>query len=365
MRPVKVILLFVWFIYIIISGCQELYDGDNIQSSQKIPVFQGAITDDPGPYTVTIYWATAYNASLPAPIGNARVYILDNFGNIELLKQTSIGTYVTAANGIRGITGRKYTLRVLLSDKSLYESVPTMLYPKTNIDSIYSEIGYTDIVNTEQDGSIVTEHIDGLNVFVDVITDKNNTDYFKFDCLYFTQNTHSLIPKGPSNGPPPIIYCRNLSISSDISQVESTIADGDKQIIKKKSLAFLPYYVDLSGTSTTTPVLNVGWLVSATLSSISSEAYKYYFSISEQLNASARMFDPIPSQIKGNMHCVTDSTRVALGLFEVTSQTTRNIAFSWAPGMTKINRVNVNEIGPLNDSCDTNFTPSYWIDFAK
>jgi len=65
------------------------------------------------------------------------------------------------------------------------------------------------------------------------------------------------------------------------------------------------------------------------------------------------------------MHCVTDSTRVALGLFEVTSQTTRNIAFSWAPGMTKINRVNVNEIGPLNDSCDTNFTPSYWIDLRN
>jgi hypothetical protein len=130
-------------------------------------------------------------------------------------------------------------------------------------------------------------------------------------------------------------------------------------------LVFLPYNVDLSGTDSSTPVLNVGWIVSATLSSISSEAYKYYFSISEQLNAGARMFDPIPSQIKGNMRCITDSTRIALGLFEVTSQTTKNIAFRWAPSVKEINVVNVNDIGPLTDECDTNFTPSYWENFSR
>jgi hypothetical protein len=109
--------------------------------------------------------------------------------------------------------------------------------------------------------------------------------------------------------------------------------------------------------------MNTGWIVSVTLSSISSEAYKYYYSISKQLNAGARMFDPIPSQITGNMKCVTDSTRIALGLFEVSSQTTKNIAYRWAPTEKKITYVNVNDIGPLNDECDTSFTPSYWINF--
>jgi hypothetical protein len=364
----KFILLVVWLLSIIISGCQEPYDGENLQNIKKIPVFQGAITDDPGPYTVTVYWASAYNSSLPVPVGDAKVYILDDFKILETLSEVSGGIYRTAANGIRGKVGTKYHIRVKMGDGSIYESAPTMLYPKTNIDTIYSEKGSIDAVSKDEDGNIITRHIDGLNVYSNVIASKNNSAYYKFDFLYITQTTHSPKPKptdpAPS-GPPPIIYCRSVSVSSGISQVKSVIAEGNNLIIKKNSLVFLPYNVDLSGTDSSTPVLNVGWIVSATLSSISSEAYKYYFSISEQLNAGARMFDPIPSQIKGNMRCITDSTRIALGLFEVTSQTTKNIAFRWAPSVKEINVVNVNDIGPLTDECDTNFTPSYWENFSR
>jgi hypothetical protein len=361
MKLSKYILLIVLVAGIVISGCQELYDGDTLQNVQRIPVFQGAITDDPGPYTVSIYWASAYNSSQPpTPISDAKVFILDNFKTNQPVKKVSGGIYKTDPN-FRGIVGRIYRLRVFMSDGNVYESVPSMLYPKTSFDSIYSEPGFINSINTDVDGNISTTRVDGLNVYAEVIADKNNTNYYKFDCLYILQTTHSPLPKG---GPPPVIYCRSLAMES-IYQVEPTIDEGNKQIIKKKPLVFLPYHWDLTGTDSTTPIMNAGWIVSATLSSISPEAFKFYLSISEQLNAGAKMFDPIPSQIKGNMHCTTDSTRVALGLFEVTSQTTKNLAFSWYPGEKSITVANVNDIGPLEDECDTGFMPSYWVSFYK
>lgn len=43
--------------------------------------------------------------------------------------------------------------------------------------------------------------------------------------------------------------------------------------------------------------------------------------MNEQLNAKSRLYDQLPTQLTGNMHCLNDSSQVVLGFFEVSSYT--------------------------------------------
>ena len=134
-------------------------------------------------------------------------------------------------------------------------------------------------------------------------------------------------------------------------------------MIKRHNLGFLPYSFDPRPQNDTTgPILPKGWIVSTTAFSIQKDAYEYYSSVVKQLEAEERMFDPVPSQVKGNIHCLSDTTKLVLGLFEVASKTTRHTAFNWGTGWSEYTILNLPEYkAPVVDSCQDSIMPDFWI----
>ena len=49
-------------ILLFISSCQEVFTDDDIINNQKILVVQGEVTDNPGPYKITLRYASDFGS---------------------------------------------------------------------------------------------------------------------------------------------------------------------------------------------------------------------------------------------------------------------------------------------------------------
>lgn len=106
------------------SNCQKIITVD-LNEAAPLIVIEGLITDQPGPYTVTISKSGSYfNQPVLPPVTGAEVIINNNAGIIDTLKEIMPGIYLTSKT--KGIPGRTYTLKVLSENKE-YTGTSTML----------------------------------------------------------------------------------------------------------------------------------------------------------------------------------------------------------------------------------------------
>jgi Domain of unknown function (DUF4249) len=145
---------------IIIGSCVDRIS-IQIPNETSVLVVDGLITDEPGPYTVQLTRAANLDSDLTFRkfVTAKSVTILDDLGNSELLKEVELGIYKTNVNGIRGVVGRAYHVRIETRDGKIFESVPEKIKPVGKIDSVYYEFGVRQPFNEQAVG--------GFNVFVD------------------------------------------------------------------------------------------------------------------------------------------------------------------------------------------------------
>ena len=118
----------------LLASCQKVIDL-KVKDADKQYVVEGNITDQPGPYTVTISQTTAFNVSYTFQgVGGATVTIRDDAGNSETLQEVEKGVYQTAM--LSGVEGRTYDLRISLGEKT-FTSTSTMPH-RVSFDSLYT-----------------------------------------------------------------------------------------------------------------------------------------------------------------------------------------------------------------------------------
>jgi hypothetical protein len=105
----------------------------NVDLNEAAPqiVIEGLISDNPGPYTVTISKSGSYfDQSVLEMVPGAQVIINDDTGVTDTLKELITGVYYTKMT--RGVPGRTYTLKVISGDQE-YDGSSTM-FSHVNID---------------------------------------------------------------------------------------------------------------------------------------------------------------------------------------------------------------------------------------
>ncbi|MGA2623381.1 MAG: DUF4249 domain-containing protein [Bacteroidota bacterium] len=116
-------------------ACQKVINVDLNSADPRI-VIEGSISDQSGPYFVTLSQTVNFDEANVFPsIRDANIVISDNLGNSESLIETSPGTYRTSS--MQGVPGRIYTLTVTADGKE-YVATSTMP-PSVNIDSLTVE----------------------------------------------------------------------------------------------------------------------------------------------------------------------------------------------------------------------------------
>lgn len=349
------ILLIILFF---LASCQEVYEPEDIESNKKILVVTGGITDGPGPYYVTLKWASTIKNPVSTGISKASVTIYDDAGFSEKLKENRDGKYQTV--DMQGVVGRSYKIIIVLSDKSRYESDFELLAPPLEIDSVYAEAGEKDFVEKSYEGDLIIKNIKGLYVYADIWTPQTQQLYALFRNTVITQRTYLTGIGQPF--PPPTVYVRIVRRPDEYPLIKASINNNGGQTIKKFPLAFLQYVPDLStGTDSTSPYTNFGWIISTSSQNLSYTAYKYYENINRQLKADLRLFDPIVSQVRGNLKCINDSTRKVLGYFSTSSPAIKNKYFFWFNGAKDIIVKDVENPGPFYDSSSVGVPFDYWV----
>jgi hypothetical protein len=349
-----------------VISCQEPYNVDDIESSKNIIVFEGAITNDPGPYKVSIYMAKPFgsrSSSMPVGVSNANVTIKDDNGEVERLFESRNGDYFTSPNGIRGTIGRTYRLTVKLRNGNIFESVPTKLVAADTINSLYAEPGTYEVATVNEMGEYNKKTYEGLYVYADISSGSDVTNYYKFNNLVIWQTTRI---KDYGTEFSYTIFIRKLVKPDNLPIVKSSVLYNDSQFVKKQKLLFLSYVRDLSEGDTAnklSPYVNAGWVVSTTVSTISKESYKYYDAITTQLSGKSQLFDPIATQVKGNIICRTDSTQLVLGIFEVYTKSQKNMGFYWTPERADVAKEYVSDPGPMKTDTFGRSPAPYWVNF--
>jgi Domain of unknown function (DUF4249) len=135
----KVSILFLCCL--LFSSCIDRINIEVPDSYSSQLVVDGVITDEPGPYTINLSLASRIEGFLPFRklVSADKVTLFDNAGNSEVLEETERGIYQTKPDGIQGMVGREYHIEIEWDGK-VYESLPDMMSPAGNVDSIYYEL---------------------------------------------------------------------------------------------------------------------------------------------------------------------------------------------------------------------------------
>lgn len=343
---------FTGYLFIIlISACQQPYFQDNLDSSRKIPVIQGSVNNGPGPYEVTLFWASLFGSTQRDPIEDATVFIYDDQGNQEPLTMLTPGYYKTSTDDFEGIPGRTYTLHVVLPNGDIYESTPTRLdtIPLTYL--LYEQIGTQEDYTTGSYGEVLITTYRGLHYFVDMNLNTNQKYYYHYTAKMVYQHIYysDIITR----------YAWDVSYLKPIPNIKATIENNNEQIIKEHQLGFIRYRYEIND-----PV-PAGWILTTNIYSISNKVFNYYQSIIKQQNSDNQIFDPVSAQVIGNVKCLTDTTKIALGIFEVASNYLKKTAIYWIPGLKDIRKVELPpdyEL-PSKPGYTINTPPDFWVYF--
>jgi hypothetical protein len=156
--------ILIFFALFLLSACKKIINIDLNNASPKV-VIDGYITDQSGPYTVSLSNTVDFSADVYfSPVTGALVFITDNnAGYTDTLKESAPGIYKTQS--IAGVIGHSYKLSVKVQNNWYYaNSTMPALVP---FDSLYLQ-KFSFFGNT-------------LNQFIPVFTDPiGQKNYYQF-----------------------------------------------------------------------------------------------------------------------------------------------------------------------------------------
>lgn len=360
-------------------GCTEIYT-PKIDSKAETLVIEGLITDGTGPFTIKLSKAILFNSdSVSASnfVEGAKLTVIDNENNSFTLTDSGKGNY-TLPITFKARLGYSYKLHIETSDGNIYESNSQKLLLPQSYDSIRGVFSTNGFIG--QDNKLI--NVNGGNILVDLFKSVSNVDsvplcrfksnvtiqYEYTERLQDTINWHWVYDSWksfPLNG--------NENITEDNSNKTNALITGH-------SVCFMPIGMESYGLASPTTLAYFIYYLRIYQYTINKDSYNYYKEANNQLAASGKIFDPITSQLYGNMKCINNPSKIVLGLFEVSS--VMQTAFMVVQGpysknvyLYKVPYVDIPSSGEVrfkvwdshapmpDDPTYDNITPSWWMHF--
>jgi hypothetical protein len=341
-------------------SCREVYYPEGLNSGKAIPIIQGRIADGESP-TVVISRAMDYEQDAPDYISGAEVIISDNKGNEVTLAEISPGHYEDALGEMYGIVGTAYKLQVKTEDGEEFVSSIVTMPGRPNMDSLYAEPGTKLVTGYTQYDKPFSETYEGLYISSSLSANSDSTLFYRFNTSVLKESTCLKNPSSPSAVP---MFIWEPSTLDYAYSVDFTVKSGERQVRPEHPIGFLHYFYDpSSATRTYSAPLIIGWVITFRVYAISPEVYNYYQSIGDQLSSTDQMFAPVPSQVKGNIHCTTHPELPVIGIFDATSSSTYYKAFRWI-NLHSYEYVNLDSFpSDIQKGSKLSFPPSFWVSF--
>ncbi|MDB5139858.1 MAG: hypothetical protein JWR12_1774 [Mucilaginibacter sp.] len=284
--------LFIWLIIIGAASCKKLVNPPAITAPNSYLVVDGNITIGDSTAislsrTVNISGNAKSNAEL-----NAKVYIEGSQDGSYSLTSKNNGTYV--APPINLSASQNYRLKIITSDGRQYASdfVPVKNSPP--IDSV------NYVIKT-----------DGLNINVNTHDAANNTHYYRWEYnetyiihsafeSHYMEVNHDTTALRPADQE---IYQCWVSDTSSVIFLGSS-AKLSKDIISSQTLIPIP---------SASEKIHIRYSVLVKQYALTTDAYNYYTQLKQITEKIGGIFDPQPSELTGNVHCLSNPAEPVIG----------------------------------------------------
>jgi hypothetical protein len=340
------------FISIMFSSCFRAYEPE-IDKTQASLVVDGLITDQPATYHVSLYYSNSFTGAKEyIAAESAKITITDNIGNLYALAGGSNGVYYTDSTKFTGVPGRSYTLHILLSGQQ-YESAPQLLPISETTDTLYGEYTTREVLMADAYGGYFTFTENVLQICMNFKSRNDSIQGIRLTPTFVNEDLLTTIST--------TTFCCTI-VSQDDSRAVN-ITDEANQL----KVSEINHHVVGSFVLDEDPHLYLH-IVSISRYLLNSASYKYYKEIKTQLTAEGKLFDPITSQLSGNIICKSDPSRCVFGFFEASGLT--NCSYAIQPNYTKVNKVKLRAPFPLSECVTIDFNlpdslqkklPGWWI----
>jgi hypothetical protein len=406
----RLILLFALAISLL--SCKELYDYQ-AETSGDYVVVEGMITDDPGPYSVTISKAVAYSNDLmlynynPEKETGAAVTIKSDKGEEAILyeKEGKPGTYETRAEDLTGEIGHKYWLSIRTKKGDEYESYPSLLSGKPDIPNLHAVAAEKKVLDESvPGGKFVTKS--GLQLSCDV-DNINGADYIKIEYLTFSPRNVNIDstfyvdvleyisdPYIPDTILLPMyekannMYCWEMKLPEVVPNILGTGHAAPGSLLKDIPVGFVNQNSAFSANDTAFTDLPENYVISdinmeiiggqlreiiqqifysnyyyvdVKAYAINDTIFEYYRNLKNQTTANNKIFDPIPVELVGNLHCVSNPDKSVYGIFTAASVMKKQFFIRWAGMYSEPAIENLDYYFPAESSgCVYDVKPIFW-----
>jgi hypothetical protein len=352
-------------------SCTEPYDPD-IDRGQQVLVIDGFLNNHTGNNHVVLSMANPYDsAGIPKRIRNARVFITDNDRRVSLYKEITPGYYIPVDASFTGEVNRTYTLTVETPDGQVYESEPEVLMPPLIPEKVSGGYNTAEKLVGNYYGDISKTAEDICEIYYDFESDNAEIPRFRFTSSQITEYLiyKELIP--PTDAKASILfYCwmtkddnslrfTNEKYRSNAVEVKNqtvcvTAPDGRISVPDMDTNA-----MDYADTYITT--YEHKRIVRINQYRLNPDAYTYYKGIEKQSAGEGKMFDPLTSQLYGNIICKTTPDQMVLGFFEASSVSTHSWTVTPYGKGNPVKIESVPDIYPPSYGFTIDSIPGFWI----
>jgi hypothetical protein len=284
----------------ILSGCIEPYDPALKDGDMNYVVVDAFLNASDGTATARLSYSQPVKSSGPVPrVLDASVSIDEENGGSYPLSMGAPGVYSATIPGVS--VGKRYRLVIKTHDSHEYVSEFTSVINAPPIDSITWSV-----------------HRDGIRIEITSHDETGSTKYFKWnytETYEYKSRLHSqfmfsngIVIRRPDDEL--ISTCWRTDPSSQISI--GTVKHLQQSVLSKHPLTLIPYG---------SRKLYVKYSILVQQQGLTEENYNYWLNLEKSTENLGGLFDPLPSEIHGNIRCVNHAGENALGLFSASTVT--------------------------------------------
>jgi len=354
---------------LLLNGCIDRLDVPQVDQETGILVVDGLITDAPGPYQVKLFRVAESDAILNNIefIRAKQVTIFDDAGMSEVLTRAESGIYETDPNGIRGMIGRKYFVKVEMLDGLVFESEPDEMIPVGTVDGLYYEW------ESFQPLSGQTEY--GFRIFMNATSPPQSRVRWRFTGTYEIESFPQLrkrldancviSPPIPPPDPPPCSGWRYIPNRANIPTAGGTLEQFSDEctccvcwIPDNEKRPYLSE--DVVQTDGTYQRIEIGYvpfnqwtfgrgkyMVKVEQMSLSNKAFQFWKILKDQKQGTSSLFQPAFGRTQTNLFS-TNSDEQVMGIFYASAVKSKVMFIQSSEAPIKVPPY---DFDPLSDNC--------------
>jgi hypothetical protein len=301
---------------LLFAQCKQEYDPNIEAQSTGFLVVEGFLNSGQGPTTIRLSRSSDLNDTTLKPEAGAQLNVQGEDGS----------SFPLFGNG-----NGEYTIALLTLDNNVKYRLQIKTFDGKEYVSDYTAVKYTPPI----DSITWQRENDGLRLYANARDPQNNAKYYQWkyeetweihstyynDLEYIfdpvTSKPTGVAYKYPDQHTDTTIYkCWNTLNSSTIilGSTEKLTSD----------LVYLPVqYIEPHSEK-----LSVLYSINLRQYAISHDEYLFLQKMKKNTEQLGTIFDPQPSEISGNIHCLTDTNEIVIGHVEITQEQVKRIFIS-------------------------------------